>query len=66
MSTARKPPQLMGVAEVCDLTGLPKSTVTSWARRGTAGVPPHAALKAGPVWRRADMLEWLASTGRIN
>lgn len=65
MSTARKAPDLVGVTEVVDLTGIPKQTVSSWAKRGAAGLPPFADLKGGPVWRRGDMLAWLANTGRL-
>ena len=65
MSTARVAPDVVGVAEVVELTGIPQPTVSSWVRRGAPGLPPYANLKAGPVWRRADILAWLASTGRV-
>jgi len=55
----------MGVTEVVAATGIPKQTVSSWAARGVAGIPPHADLAAGPVWRKADMLAWLRQTGRL-
>jgi hypothetical protein len=56
----------MGVAEVCDLTGIPKQTVSSWVSRGIAGLPPFANLATGPVWRRRDMIAWLLNTGRLD
>lgn len=62
----RRPPELMGVTEVVDLTGIPKQTVSSWASRGIAGLPPFADLKGGPVWRTRDIVAWLRSTGRLD
>lgn len=61
----RKPPELMGVTEVVALTGIPKQTVSSWASRGIAGLPPYADLAGGPVWRKRDIVAWLISTGRL-
>ena len=65
MTTARRAPDVIGISEIVDLTGIPKQTVSSWAARGAHGLPPFADLKAGPIWRRADMLAWLANTGRL-
>ena len=58
-------PELMGVTEVVQLTGIPKQTVSSWASRGVAGLPPFADLAGGPVWRKRDMIAWLLNTGRL-
>ncbi len=60
MSAAR-PPQLMGIAEVAALVGRPRSTVRSWAIRGTHDMPPHAVLEAGIVWRARDIAAWHAA-----
>lgn len=61
MSTVRKPPQLMGIAEVAAYIGAPRSTVRSWAVRGTHDMPPYAVLEAGIVWRTRDIVAWNAA-----
>ena len=66
MSTPRRAPELMGIAEVVEASGLAKSTVSMWAStKPPAGIPPHADLACGPVWRASDMLAWLRSTDRL-
>lgn len=58
-------PELMGVTEIVAATGIPKQTISSWAKRGIAGLPPFADLAGGPVWRKRDIMSWLISTGRL-
>ena len=55
-----RPADLMGVAEVAEMAGLPRTTITVWKVRGKLP-EPWAVLAMGPVWLRGDIAEWIAS-----
>jgi hypothetical protein len=58
--TRPTPPDVVGAAELGELTGAAPSTVRSWIVRGTTPpLPPHTQLAAGPVWKRPAILAWL-------
>ena len=61
MATAKTGPDVLGVAEIAELAGVSKKTVSSWVDRGTGNLPPHTRLSCGPVWRAAHITEWLAA-----
>jgi len=45
---------LLGTAEVEELLGVPRSTITRWLRDGK--MPrPEAKLRATPVWKRTHI-----------
>lgn len=52
--------RLVGVAEIADVLGVPRSTVSMWdARRKTNGFPePVAELRMGPVYDLDAVTEW--------
>ena len=54
---SHKPLQLVGIAEVAALAGLPRGTVRVWHSRGKLP-EPAARLAAGPVWERATIEAW--------
>lgn len=51
---------LVGVAEIADDFGVPRTTVSMWAnRRAQSGFPdPLAELAMGPVYSRAAVRAW--------
>jgi prophage regulatory protein len=51
--------EYMDAAELEDMTGTPKSTWRYWAVV-TGEEPPSLKLGRRRVWKRADVLEWLA------
>lgn len=56
----QKPLQLGGVAEISDLFGVPRTTVSMWdTRRATSGFPePVERLAMGPIYRMDEVAEW--------
>ncbi len=50
--------ELLGIAEIADLTGQRRQTVAQWHKRGWLP-PPSYRLAMGPIWRRADLEGWL-------
>lgn len=55
-------PQLGGVAEISDLFGVPRTTVSMWdSRRATSGFPaPIERLAMGPIYRLEEVEAWYA------
>lgn len=53
---------LAGVAELAELFGVGRTTISNWhARTDKNGFPdPVAILAAGPVWDRTDVVTWHA------
>ena len=55
-------PDVAGLAELCALTGVSKSTAAGWLRRGAPHgldpLPPYTDLASGPVWDAADLRIW--------
>ena len=49
--------ELVGVAEVADLIGVERNTVTGYVAREQI-VEPLARLRCGPVWLRRDIERW--------
>jgi predicted DNA-binding transcriptional regulator AlpA len=58
------PPKLMGVAEIAELLGISTQRVDQLARQ-PAFPRPVVELKAGRIWRRADVEAWARRTGRL-
>lgn len=55
---------LIGVAEIAELAGVTKAAVANWRARSSAGFPPPALeQKAGPLYRRAEVEDWLSRRG---
>lgn len=52
--------RLVGVAEIAERFGVPRTTVSMWAsRRASSGFPlPVEDLAMGPVFRLADVETW--------
>lgn len=55
------PPQnLLGLAEVSALTGVPETTINTWADFRQVGFPPPAAvLSATRIWDRDQVDVWM-------
>jgi predicted site-specific integrase-resolvase len=58
------PEQLVGIAEIADLLGVPANTVRTWKRRGVLP-PPVRVLRQGGVWVQADVVAWARRVGRM-
>lgn len=60
MSTAA--PSVAGLAELCAMAGVSKSTAAGWLRRGAprrmAPLPDWTDLASGPVWDREALQRW--------
>lgn len=54
----------VGTAEVAEMLGVTKQTLTNWRTRNASFPTPVAELKSGPVWRRQDIADWGKSVGR--
>jgi predicted DNA-binding transcriptional regulator AlpA len=56
--------ELLGTAEIADMLRVSRQRVHQLTSR--ADFPaPVAVLKAGMFWRRADVEEWAARSGRL-
>jgi type I restriction enzyme M protein len=56
--------ELVGAAEVAELAGVTRAAVGNWRLRGTPGFPlPSRETKSGPLYRRAEVVQWLRSRG---
>lgn len=53
--------ELLGISEIADLAGVTRQAVANWRLRYSDFPRPVADLKGGPVWRKADIEEWLIS-----
>jgi len=53
-------PTLAGVAEISDLLGVRRTTISQWhSRQHQNGFPdPVVELAMGPVWDEAQVVEW--------
>lgn len=60
MTAPETTPRLGGVAEISELFGVPRTTVSMWdARRATSGFPqPVQRLAAGPVYLMSEVVAW--------
>jgi len=62
---SRGRPKVAGLAELCAMTGVSKSTAAGWLRRGAPravlGLPPYTDLASGPVWNLDDIEVWAES-----
>lgn len=52
---------LVGVAEISEEFGIPRTTLSTWdARRETTGFPePVERLSMGPIYDRREIVTWL-------
>src|SRR5450759_3266979 len=53
--------EAVGVAEIAELLGVARNTVTSWRQRKQLP-PPRWDLKSGPIWLADDITAWYAKT----
>jgi len=51
-------PELVGVAEIAALAGVPRNTAAVWMKRGKLP-KPVVTLAMGPVWLKTDITAWL-------
>jgi chromosome partitioning protein len=54
---------LVGTAEVAEMLGITKQTLSNWRTRNAEFPSSVAELRSGPVWRREDIVAWAASAG---
>jgi chromosome partitioning protein len=54
---------LVGMAEVAEILGVTKQTLTNWRHRNISFPSPIAELRSGPVWKREDVISWGKSAG---
>lgn len=55
---------LVGPGEVGEMAGVTRAAVANWRSRPTSGFPsPVMDTKAGPLYRRADVMAWLERRG---
>lgn len=61
--TDTQPADLVGVAEIADALGVPRTTVSMWAaRRAASGFPsPLNDLAMGPVYSLSAVRAWHAA-----
>jgi len=55
-------PTLVGTAELSELFGVSKQTISNWRAKETFP-SPIAELKAGPVWDQASVISWALEQG---
>src|SRR5271157_301003 len=51
--------ELVGIHEIAAMGKVSRAAVTNWRSRFTDFPQPIAALRAGPVFRRDQVIEWL-------
>lgn len=56
--------ELVGIAEIVELLGVSRQRVHLLVDREDFP-KPEAELKAGRVWKRADIEKWARASGRI-
>lgn len=54
------PCDVVGIAEIAAMAGVPRATVRQWRARGQLP-EPCAELAMGPVWERAVIEAWVAA-----
>lgn len=55
--------ELVMAAEIADMFGVRRQSVDLWSKQ--PGFPePVETLKAGRIWRTADVVEWARARGR--
>ncbi len=55
--------ELVGLAEAANLLGVTRQALGNWRQRRDDFPQPLVELKAGPVWRRADIMKWAEENG---
>src|SRR5579871_1873234 len=63
MSNDRTDLPIVGIAEIAELTGVSKQTVTNWRSRNSDFPTPIAQLRSGPVWHLKQIFEWATERG---
>jgi chromosome partitioning protein len=56
-------PKLVGTAELAELLGVSKQTVSNWRSKEDGFPDPIAELKSGPVWDQAAVVAWAVDRG---
>jgi chromosome partitioning protein len=56
--------ELLGTSEVADLLGVTKQVLSNWRARESKFPDAVAELRSGPVWSKADIVQWARETGR--
>lgn len=59
------PDRLVGVAEIAELAGSSRQAITNLRARDESFPAPLAELRSGPVFREANIREYLANRGRV-
>jgi chromosome partitioning protein len=54
---------LLGVAEIAEMLGVTKQTVSNWRSRDEGFPLPTADLKSGPVWIQDEITSWAHANG---
>ena len=62
--SAATAPDVIGTAEVVEITGLTKARISQLRKAGK--MPPAAELACGPVWRRKHIESWAAARRLAN
>jgi chromosome partitioning protein len=57
--------QLLGLSEAAELLSTSRQALANWRQRREGFPQPIAELKSGPVWRRADLVEWAVENGVV-
>jgi len=55
--------ELLGTSEVAELLRVTKQSVGNWRSRDPNFPAPVADLRAGPVWKKSDIVAWARSEG---
>jgi chromosome partitioning protein len=56
-------PTLVGTAELAELLGVSKQTISNWRSKETDFPEPMAELKSTPVWDRSAVISWARERG---
>src|SRR5438105_1214197 len=56
-------PTLVGTAELAELLGVSKQTISNWRSKETDFPEPMAELKSTPVWDRSAVISWAREHG---
>jgi len=51
-------PAIVGIAEIAEMAGIPRSTVRSLGTRGQLP-EPQVVLACGPIWKRSVIERWI-------
>jgi prophage regulatory protein len=58
-------PDVVSTHEIAEMLGVSRQRVDEIARTHAEFPKPIAKLRAGRIWRRADIEKWAKKTGRL-